>query len=153
MHLTSSVFKEGAIIPSKYTCEGQNCNPPLTISDVPLSAVSLVLIMDDHDVPKALHPDGVYDHWVVFDIPPSITHIAEHSAPKGIQAKNTAGRNQYTGPCPPDREHRYFFKLYALDKMLSLHKGVTKKEVEKAMHGHIVGQCHLMGRYEKGKGY
>lgn len=153
MKLNSSVFKEGDIIPSAYTCEGKNINPPLEITGAPPNAKSLVLIMDDPDVPKTLRPDGMYDHWIVFNMPPNTHKIAEHSIPYGIQGKSTNGKNQYVGPCPPDREHRYFFKLYALDTLLDLPAGATKKEVEKAMHGHIIAQCQLMGRYEQRKGY
>jgi Raf kinase inhibitor-like YbhB/YbcL family protein len=145
MKITSSAFKEGGIIPSLYTCEGKNIPPPLTFAEIPPQAKSLVLIMDDPDVPTYLRPDGMYDHWIVFNIPPN--------SQTGTMGKNTAGQNKYTGPCPPDREHRYFFKLYALDKMLSLSAGATKKEVEKAMEGHILAQAQLMARYEKGKGY
>lgn len=153
MKLTSSAFSEGEIIPSLYTCEGKNINPPLEIQEVPPKAKSLVLIMDDPDVPASVRPDRMYDHWVVFNIPPSTHHLKENSTPPGIQGKNTSGANKYTGPCPPDREHRYFFKLYALDTELSLKAGATKKEVERAMDGHILSQTQLMGRYEKGKGY
>lgn len=150
MKITSSAFQEGTIIPSLYTCEGKNTHPPLEISETPPNAKSLVLLMDDPDVPKTLRPDGMYDHWVLFNIAPSAHKITEQS---GVHGKNTAGKNQYTGPCPPDREHRYFFKLYALDTLLDLPVGATKKEVEQAMDGHIIAQCQLMGRYEKGKGY
>jgi Raf kinase inhibitor-like YbhB/YbcL family protein len=147
MYLISSAFKEGEIIPSLYTCEGKNISPPLEIGNVPQGAKSLALIMDDPDVPAFVRADKMYDHWIVFNIPPTSHKIV------GVHGKNTAGKNQYIGPCPPDREHRYFFKLYALDKRLDLQEGATKKEVEKAMEGHILSKCHLMGRYEKGKGY
>ncbi|MBX7067461.1 MAG: YbhB/YbcL family Raf kinase inhibitor-like protein [Parachlamydiales bacterium] len=153
MKLNSSAFHEGGIIPSLYTCEGKNINPPLEISGVPPQAKSLVLLMDDPDVPKSRRPDGMFDHWVITDMPPSTHKIHEHSKPPGVEGKNTYGDNNYFGPCPPDREHRYFFKLYALDKMLHLPPGCTKKEVEKAMQGHILAECQLMARYEKGKGY
>jgi hypothetical protein len=153
MKLTSTAFQDKGIIPSRYTCEGKNINPPLDISGTPQNAKSLVLIMDDPDVPKTLRPDGMYDHWIVFNIPPHTRIIGENSVPAGIQGKNTGGKNQYIGPCPPDREHRYFFKLYALGKMVDLHPGATKKEVEKAMQGHIIAETVLMARYEKGKGY
>ena len=153
MKLTSSAFQEKGIIPSRYTCEGANLHPPLEISGVPEGAKSLVLIMEDPDVPKTLRPDGMYDHWIVFDIPPETKVIPEHAIPRGVHGKNTQGKDAYTGPCPPDREHRYFFKLYALDTLLELPKGSSKKQVEKAMHGHIVAEAHLMGRYEKDKGY
>lgn len=153
MKLTSTAFQEGGIIPSLYTCEGKNINPPLEISGVSEASESLVLIMDDPDVPVSRRPDGMYDHWVVYDIPPTTKKIHEHTKPSGIEGKNTGGNNGYVGPCPPDREHRYFFKLYALDKMLHLPAGSTKKEVEEAMQGHILAKCQLMGLYEKGKGY
>lgn len=154
MKLTSQAFKDQGIIPSKYTCEGMNINPPLEFSEVPIEAKSLVLIMDDPDVPSEVRPDRMYDHWVLFNIPPAIRNLEEGAKlPPGIQGKNTAGKSQYTGPCPPDREHRYFFKLYALDVELPLPMGSTKKEVERAMKKHILSECTLIGRYEKGKGY
>ena len=153
MKLTSSQFKEGGIIPSKHTCEGAGVSPPLDISGVSEHAKSLVLIMDDPDVPKSLRSDGMFDHWVVFNIPVSTTHIAEGKNPPGVLGKNTAGANRYIGPCPPDREHRYFFKLYALDRQLDLKEEAKKDEVERAMEGHILQQTHLMGLYEKNRGY
>lgn len=153
MLLASSAFSDGGIIPSLYTCEGKNFSPPLEITGTPPSAKSLVLIMDDPDVPASVRPDRMYDHWILFNIPPNTHKIAEHTAPPGIHGRNTSGKNQYTGPCPPDRQHRYFFKLFALDTMLKLAAGCTKKEVEKAMQGHILAQCQLIGLYEKGKGY
>lgn len=153
MKLESKNFKESGIIPSKYTCEGKNINPHLLIFDVPKDAKSLVLIMDDPDVPKHVRPDCMYDHWVIFNIPPNTKEMKENSTPPGIEGKNTSGKNGYIGPCPPDREHRYFFKLYALDALLQLPKSSTKKQVEEAMESHILTKCELIGRYEKGKGY
>lgn len=153
MKITSPAFKEGGIIPSLYTCEGKNINPQLEIGNIPPAAKSLVLIMDDPDVPASIRPEKMYDHWVIFNIPPSTHKIGEHTTPPGIQGRSTNGKNQYVGPCPPFGEHRYFFKLYALDTLLELPPGATKKEVEKAMHGHIIAESQLMGKYEKGKGY
>lgn len=153
MKLTSPAFKEKGIIPSLYTCEGKNINPPLEISDVPHNAKSLVLLSDDPDVPRHIRADGNFDHWVIFNMPPTTRHIAENATPPGVQGKNSKGKSEYFGPCPPDGQHRYFFKLYALDTMLALHAGVTKKEVEHAMEGHILAQTELMAFYEKGKGY
>jgi Raf kinase inhibitor-like YbhB/YbcL family protein len=153
MQLTSRAFKEGGIIPSIYTCEGKKISPPLEIAGVPPGAKSLCLIMDDPDVPASVRPERMYDHWIVFNMMPNLKSIPENSVPQGLQGRNTSGKNQYIGPCPPDREHRYFFKLYALDKLLDLHVGATKHEVEGAMKGHIIAQCQLMGRYEKGKNY
>ena len=154
MKLTSSVFQPNGKIPSKYTCDGQNINPPLEISDVPAKAKSLVLLMDDPDIPEAAKKNfhvEVWDHWVVFNIPSDTKTITEGKNPPGTLGRNTRGNNTYGGPCPPDREHRYFFKLYALDTRLGLKEGATKAEVEQAMAGHIIAQTELMGKYERVK--
>jgi Raf kinase inhibitor-like YbhB/YbcL family protein len=151
MKLTSSAFVEGGKIPSKFTCQGEDINPELHFKDVPSQAKALVLILDDPDVPEHVRKDRMYDHWVVYNIPPTTTRISENSQPPGTPGKNTRGDLDYIGPCPPDREHRYFFKLYALDQMLQLKEGATKPEVEKAMEGHVIAQTQLMGRYQKHK--
>jgi Raf kinase inhibitor-like YbhB/YbcL family protein len=151
MKLTSPAFAEGGKIPSKYTCEGENINPELHISGVPTQAQSLVLIVDDPDVPEFVRKEKMYDHWVVFNIPPTIEKIGERAQPQGVPGRNTNGGLNYVGPCPPDREHRYFFKLYALDCTLSLPRGASKQEVENAIKGHILVQVQLMGKYEKHK--
>ncbi len=154
MKLTSLVFQHNSVIPSKYTCDGENINPPLLISDVPVKAKSLVLLMDDPDIPEGVKKNfniEVWDHWVVFNLPASTTEIKEREKLQGVLGRNTRGNNSYGGPCPPDREHRYFFKLYALDTMLVLKEGATKKEVETVMEGHIQAKAELMGRYEKKK--
>ena len=149
MKITSSAFKEGESIPQKYTCQGIDVNPPLAISGVPAGAKSLAFILDDPDVPENLRKDRMWVHWVAYDIDPSTTEIPEAAPTLGTQGKNTGGHDRYMGPCPPDREHRYFFKLYALDCALNLPEGVTKEELLKAMDGHIVAETHLMGRYDK----
>ena len=149
MQLKSTAFEHERSIPRIYTCQGKDINPPLDMSAVSDEAVSLVLIMDDPDVPKELRADGMYDHWVVFNIDPQMTHVEEDCDPFGIYGQNTGGTNRYSGPCPPDREHRYFFKLYALDTNLDLKKGATKAEVEAKMEGHILAKAELMGRYVK----
>ena len=149
MNISSSAFSENGLIPAKYACDGQNVNPPLEFSGVPAGAKSLALTMDDPDVPKNLLPSGVFDHWVVFNMPPDPTGIGENSTPPGVQGSNGAGKSAYTGPCPPDREHRYFFKLYALDSMLDLPAGATKAQVKAAVQGHILGQAQLIGRYNR----
>lgn len=153
MQLKSPAFLDGGIIPSIYTCEGKNIHPPLQISQVPPQAQSLVLIMDDPDVPAFVRADQMYDHWILFNIDPKTKQIEEGKTPPGMFGKSTNGKLQYVGPCPPDREHRYFFKLYALDTWLDITPGATKSQVEQAMQGHIIAQCQLLGRYEKGKGY
>lgn len=150
MKLTSSAFENGGKIPSKYTCEGENINPPLEISALPSETKSLVLIVDDPDVPEHVRKDRMWVHWVVVDIPPTTRHITEDSTP-GIAGKNTGGKLGYQGPCPPDREHRYFFKLYALDTLLKVPQGITKDHVEELMGGHILATAELMGKYEKQK--
>ena len=152
MKLISLTFSNNSFIPMKYTCDGTNSSPPLIIGDVPKTAKSLVLIMDDPDIPEVAKKNfniEVWDHWVVFNIPPETTEIPEGKNPAGILGKNTRGNNTYGGPCPPDREHRYFFKLYALDTMLGLKEGATKREVENAMEGHIVEKTELVGRYAR----
>jgi len=149
MKLTSAAFEHGGKIPSKHTCDGENSNPPLTIADVPSGAKSLVLIMDDPDVPKSIRKDGMWDHWVVFNIPPDLREIKTGEEPEGVHGSGSGGNENYFGPCPPDREHRYFFKLYAIDAALDLPTKVSKRQVEAAMEGHIVAQTELMGRYER----
>jgi len=150
--ITSSAFAEGASIPSKFTCDGDQVSPPLSISGVPEGAKSLVLIMDDPDVPKQLKPDGVFDHWVLFNIPPSTTEIPEGGS-VGTPGGNGAGKNAYTGPCPPPQyepsEHRYFFKLYALDTELPLKAGASKADVLKSLEGHVLAQAQLVGKYKR----
>jgi len=159
--LSSSAFAQNGAIPSAYTCDlpaspgqagGTTTNPPLQIAGVPQEAKSLALIMDDPDVPKQVKPDGMFDHWVLFNIPANTTEIGEGKAP-GVQGANGAGKAAYTGPCPPKQyepsEHRYFFKLYALDTVLDLEAGATKAQVEQAMEGHILAQTQLIGRYKR----
>ena len=150
MELKSNAFGHNARIPAKYTCDGKNISPPLSIGSVPEDAEALVLIMDDPDVPKSIRADGMWDHWVVFNIPVSVREIPEGKNPDGVLGKNTGGKNEYIGPCPPDREHRYFFKVYALDTKLNLQKGAGKADVEKAMKGHILAQATLIGLYKRG---
>jgi Raf kinase inhibitor-like YbhB/YbcL family protein len=149
MKLTSSVFVNNQSMDSKHTCDGVDTNPPLQISDVPTEAISLVLIMDD---PDAMKPAGkVWDHWIVWNVPPNTTDIPEGQEPSGVHGLGTSNNLDYHGPCPPDGEHRYFFKLYALDKELKLKEGVSKVEVEQAMEGHILEQTELVGLYSRQK--
>ncbi len=149
MELTTPAFENEGTIPSKYTCDGPNVNPELLISGVPENAKSLVLIMDDPDVPKHIREDGMFDHWVVFNIPPDTTKIAEGKEPEGTPGLGTSGDTGYFGPCPPDREHRYFFKLYALDTTLELPEKTDKVTVEREMTEHVIDKAHLMGLYER----
>ena len=151
MTITSSAFQSNSLMPAKYSCDGEGVNPPLEFGDVPTDAKSLVLLMDDPDVPKNLLPAGVFDHWVIYNIDPSVKEIAEDSTPPGVQGLNGAGQEKYAAACPPDKEHRYFFNLYALDSMLTFSdpSKVNKQMVIDAMQGHIVEQAELMGLYNR----
>jgi len=146
LQITSTAFAPNGAIPSKYTCDGQGVTPPLAFSSVPAKTQSLVLIVDDPDVPKSLMPSGVFDHWLVWDLPADSKGFAEGAGKGGINGMGQAG---YIGPCPPDREHRYFFKLYALDTRLTGAKIANKADLEGAMKGHIIEQAELIGRYVK----
>ncbi len=150
MRLSSPAFRHNTLMPSRYTCQGFDVNPPLRISDVPPGTKSLVLIMDDPDAPDPKAPKMVWDHWVVWNIDPSTEEIPEDSVPPGaMQGRNSWGRNDYGGPCPPIGTHRYFFKLYALDSTLDLPSTATKADVEQAMEGHILDEANLIGTYRK----
>ena len=142
MKMTSPTFGHNQMIPKKYTCQGEDMSPPLKIEGIPQGTKSLALIIDDPDAPM-----GTWVHWVVFDIPMT-GEIAENSIP-GKQGHNDFGKNDYGGPCPPSGTHRYFHKIYALDTVLNLKEGITKKALEKAMEGHILDQAELVGLYKK----
>jgi Raf kinase inhibitor-like YbhB/YbcL family protein len=146
MQITSTAFAANAFIPSKYTCQGENSSPPLTFSQTPKTAKSLALIMDDPDATGG----NIFVHWVLYDIPTSVLQILENSTPAGATTGiNSLEKMSYAGPCPPTGKHRYFFKLYALDKELALGQGATKQQVEEAMEGHIVEKAEIIGLYEK----
>jgi Raf kinase inhibitor-like YbhB/YbcL family protein len=146
MKITSSAFQGGANIPSKFTCEGTDISPPLQIADVPPGAKSLALIVDDPDAPS-----GLFTHWTVWNISPQTGTIGEGAAPKGVHGTNDFGRSGYGGPCPPSGTHRYYFKIFALDRELDLPIGAKRGQLDAAMKGHMVGQGELMGRYSKQK--
>ena len=155
LKLTSTAFSDNGAIPAKYTCEGDDISPPLAWSGAPAGTQSLVLIVDDPDAPDPAKPQRVWVHWVLYNLPPDMTGLAEAVAerdlPKGNEGGlNDWGRTGYGGPCPPIGRHRYFFKLYALDVRL---KGLTsprKAQVEAAMEGHVLAQATLIGTYIKG---
>lgn len=144
MKITSSAFQEGASIPSKFTCDGGDTSPPLQIADVPATAKSLALIVDDPDAPS-----GLFTHWAVWNISPQTNAIAEGSAPKGVQGTSDFGKSGYGGPCPPSGTHRYYFKIFALDRELDLPAGAKRRQLDAAMKGHVLAQGELMGRYSR----
>ena len=147
MQIKSKAFKNGEIIPSKYTCDGENIIPPLVFSDVPEAAKSLVLIMDDPD-----SPTGTWTHWTVWNINPKITGIPEGMVPEGVMEGKTAfGDIGYGGPCPSKGRHRYFFKLYALNTELKLPPGSPKEELIEAIKGRIIAEAEMFGYYERKK--
>ncbi|MBI4226400.1 YbhB/YbcL family Raf kinase inhibitor-like protein [Candidatus Roizmanbacteria bacterium] len=143
--VASAAFKNGEIIPKKYTCDGENINPPLTIASIPAEAKSLALIVDDPDAPV-----GNWNHWLVWNIEPATKEISENSVPANtVLGINDFGKLEYGGPCPPSGTHRYFFRIYALDTKLDLPQGAKRGELENAMKNHIVDQGELMGKYSR----
>jgi len=145
MKITSDVFENNQSIPKQFTCDGGQISPALSFSDIPGNAKSLVLIMDDPDAPM-----GTFDHWVVYNISPKETGVAENNIPTGsFLGKNGTGKQGYIGPCPPSGIHHYHFKLYALDTTLSFSSAPDKAEVEKVMEGHIIEQAELVGLYQR----
>lgn len=147
MKLTSPTFQQNGIIPSKYTCDGQNINPPLQIEDVAKAAKNLVIIVDDPDA-----PGGDFVHWLIWNIDPSTRQIAENNIPEGaIEGTTSFGKNGWGGPCPPSGVHRYQFKIYALGTELKLNPQAKKAELENAMKGQIVDQAILVGLYKRYK--
>jgi hypothetical protein len=143
--IKSITFSNNELIPQKYACDGKDINPNLCIENVPEDAKSLVIIVDDPDALK-----GLWTHWIVFNINPNVREIKEDSLPlNGVLGTNTSGKIGYEGPCPPKGEtHHYFFKVYALDVVLSLlTEGSQRSEIEKAMEGHIIDKGELMGIY------
>ena len=142
MKISSQAFKEGDQVPGKYTCDGKNISPPLSISGLPANTKSISIIMDDPD-----SPNGDWVHWVAWNIPP-IEIIPEGKLPKGsIEGLNDFKSNNYGGPCPSLGTHRYVFKIYALDEMVSLDQKSKKEDLELAMEGHILAEGKLMGIY------
>lgn len=149
MELTSPAFEDAQPIPAKYTCDGQGCNPPLRWTGAPATTKSLALIVEDPDVPRNLRPDGLFIHWLVWNIPPTVRQINEQSEPPGTAGLNSSGQLGYTPPYPPHGSHRYYFRIYALDTELLLPTSASKGELLQAMTGHILDQAELMGRYSR----
>lgn len=144
--LKSDAFENGKVIPKKFSYKQGNASPPLTIGGIPENTSSLVLIMDDPDAMGAV--GKVWTHWVLWNIDPSTTEIKENFIPHGsIEGENDFGEIGYGGPAPPDKEHTYIFKLYALDQKLEANAGSSKSEIEKIMADHIIEEAILKGRY------
>ena len=148
--VTSPVFQEAGMIPSKYTCDGENVSPQLKWEGIPEGTKSLALINDDPDAPM-----GTWVHWVMWNIPADLRGLPENIPPEkelpngSKQGLNDFKRHGYGGPCPPSGTHRYYFKIYALDSELDLANTATKKDLLNAMEGHILAECQLMGKYER----
>jgi Raf kinase inhibitor-like YbhB/YbcL family protein len=145
--ISSPAFENSDTIPSRYTCDSIDVNPPLRIENVPSAAKSLALIVDDPDAPA-----GTWVHWVVWNIDPGVSEIRENSVPKGgMEGINDFRKHAYGGPCPPSGTHRYFFKLYALDRTLDIAGHSEKAHVEKAMSGHVIARTQIMGKYRRAR--
>jgi Raf kinase inhibitor-like YbhB/YbcL family protein len=149
--ISSPAFTDGADIPVRHTCDGENLSPQLSWSDVPDGARSLALVVDDPDAPR-----GTFTHWVLFDIPPDTNGLGEHAAMGtiGIPGRNGFGRSGYGGPCPPpgDNAHRYRFTLYALDvPSLALAANATREDLEVKMQAHVLGTAQLVGKYKRAR--
>ncbi|MGC9599231.1 MAG: YbhB/YbcL family Raf kinase inhibitor-like protein [Minisyncoccia bacterium] len=146
MIIASPSFENGGMIPAKFTCDGSGTSPELRIEGVPTDAKSLALIMHDPDAPRA----GGFTHWVVWNINPATTAIAENGVPPGsVGGRNDAGRAGYVGPCPPSGTHHYEFHLYALDAVLHLASTSGKAELEAATSRHLLAETELVGLYAR----
>ncbi|PIS13508.1 MAG: YbhB/YbcL family Raf kinase inhibitor-like protein [Candidatus Tagabacteria bacterium CG09_land_8_20_14_0_10_41_14] len=146
MEIKSSAFGHNGDIPSKYTCDGEDINPPFVVGDLPENTKSLVLIMDDPDATAGI----TFDHWIMWNISPEKGEVGENDVPSGaLQGLTGFGKNKYGGPCPPrgNASHRYMFKFYALDIMLDLPEGSKKSDVENAMQDHVLEQATIIGLY------
>jgi len=145
MKITSPAFENNQMIPQKYTCDGEDINPPLQINDIPAGTQSLVLIVDDPDAPS-----GDWVHWLVWNINSETKLISENESPQGaIQGINDFGKQNYGGPCPPSGIHHYQFKIYALNTTLNLTSSSRKKDLETAIENHILDKALLIGLYQR----
>lgn len=145
MRIKSPAFEENQPIPVVFACDGENHNPPLEFFDVPTNAQSLALIIDDPDAPS-----GTFTHWMVWNIPPQTSNIEEHNTPQEAEeGLNSAGHKGYMGPCPPSGTHRYFFKLYALNKKLAISPNISRQELEREIDQALIQRAEFMGTYSK----
>jgi len=150
INIESDAFGEGENIPEKYTCDGIDISPPLKWKTLPEHTISFAILLEDPDA-----PGGIYTHWIIYNIPPNVMELPENVEKKEklengiIQAVNSFGFNGYGGPCPPGEEHRYFFKIYALDKTLNLSPPVKRDDFLKALNENILDEGQLMGKYKR----
>lgn len=149
--ITSKSFREGGMIPEKYSCDGDNASPPLAWNSVPEGTKSIALICDDPDAPMR-----IWIHWILFNLPPNVRELAENVPPQRElkngtrQGTNDFRRIGYGGPCPPPGPaHRYYFKLYALDTVVNLGPGTSEFQLVEAMKDHILAEGQLMGKYKR----
>lgn len=154
MKILSDAFVDQGSIPALYTCEGRNISPQLSWEALPEGTKSLALIVDDPDAPDPAAPKMTWVHWVLYNIPPTVSELPENTTPgtlpHGVLSGITSWDNPlYGGPCPPIGRHRYFHKLYALDTLLPDKAGLTADDLVQAMQGHILGEAVLMGTYQK----
>jgi Raf kinase inhibitor-like YbhB/YbcL family protein len=152
--LRSSAFTDGAGIPSRHTCEGEDVSPPLTWSDPPAGTRSFALVVEDPDVPDPRAPKRTWLHWLVYGLPADVRALAEGAGagalpPGARHGRNDWGRPDWGGPCPPIGRHRYFHRLYALDAELGDLDTPTKAALERALEGHVLGRAELVGTYQK----
>jgi Raf kinase inhibitor-like YbhB/YbcL family protein len=153
MRLTSPAFHHQGSIPRHYTCEGADISPALAIDAVPAGTQGLALIVDDPDAPDPAAPKMTWVHWVLYDLPPDTESLAEglvSSSVYALDGLNDWKQTGYRGPCPPIGRHRYFFKLYALDRSLGDLQRPTSAQLQRAISGHVVAEAILVGTYEKG---
>jgi Raf kinase inhibitor-like YbhB/YbcL family protein len=142
--ITSAAFPEGKEIPKRFTCDGENVSPPLAWTGAPVGAKAFALIVDDPDAPS-----GLFTHWIVFNLPASTHSLPEGVKPAANQGTNDFGKPGYGGPCPPRGRHRYFFHLYALKDELGGLKSPSRKQIDAALKGHVIGEAVLMGTYQR----
>lgn len=154
MSIMSGTFMHGRDIPARHTCDGKDTSPPLAWVGVPSASKSLVLIADDPDAPDPAAPQVTWVHWLLYNIPPGTHELAEGITPASLPAGTLQGINDwqrtgYGGPCPPTGRHRYYFKLYALDKVLPDLRKPGREILDKAMKGHVLDQCSMLGYYQR----
>lgn len=146
LKISSTDWPAGGEIPAKYTCDGKGSSPSLRIDGAPSEAKALVLIVDDPDAPA-----GLFTHWMVWNMDPKMKLIGENGVPAGVVGRNDFGENGYGAPCPPSGSHRYYFRIFALNRQLDLSAGSGRRQLDNAMKGHVLSQTELMGHYARHK--